>query len=104
MSTRIQFSIGGNSYIIWWVHSGESNKDICRDLNYLRLTVGAIWENHEIIVKPFTHTNFSAKRLRTNEHTDLEETLFAWFEQQIAQNVPKIGQFCNRKPTSWDFF
>jgi len=85
--SRRQFTLDEKIGIIRRLENGEKNRVIAKEFGTSWSTISTIWKNRDTLKNMFQTTSHKAKRLRTAQHKDLEETVLVCFKQQRILNV-----------------
>lgn len=88
--SRQQFTIEEQFGIICRVDSGDSASSIAREFKTSCSTIAGMMKRREKIITQFNKCE-KGKRVRSSNHTDIENALLDWFKQQRANNVPVSG-------------
>lgn len=94
---RKSFALKDKCQIIYDIQSGKKQKDVCRDRNLSKSTVGTIWKNRNELLKAFESTNAKVKKMRKSHYDDVDQALLKWFTQQRLNNVTISGPILKTK-------
>lgn len=94
---RKSFALKDKCQIIYDLQSGKKQKDVCRERNLSKSTVGTIWKNRNELLKAFESINGTVKKMRKCQYDDVDQALLKWFTQQRLNNVTISGAILRTK-------
>lgn len=76
--------------VIHALEGNANNANLCKHFDLRASTVSTKWKNRESILKSYSTSNLSLKKVRTCDKSNLDEALFKWLKMQRS-----MGTFIN---------